>query len=246
MELCEACKEDRYPGLCLGSSGVGKTIAAHNYAKWRYFSHLTNPHFERIPVNDAEVLLSFDTVIYTPLISMSANAVLVQLLSLMGTFESIIEKEAGLGSPSDGQVKLIIIDEANRLKYQSLEHIRDLFDQLRIGVVFMGLHGFEKYISCLPQFRNRVGFRHEFKALPLAYMMGIVESEFFNTMGFGITNEIFDNRDTISRLVRATGGNMRILNRLCLQIKRILRIHNRDTITPEVIEAAREALIIGA
>lgn len=168
VEFCNACKEDRYPGICVGGSGVGKTIAAQQYASWRFFSHISNPHYEKFHVENAEVLLSFDTVVYTPLISMSANAVLVQILSLMSTFETTIDKENGYENSADGQVKLIIIDEANRLKYQSLEHLRDLFDQLRIGIVLMGLHGLEKYIACLPQLKNRIGFRHEFKPLSVS------------------------------------------------------------------------------
>ena len=245
QEFCDACKEDQYPGLCLGYSGVGKTLAAHHYANWQYFKHLNNPHFERVDVQNAEVLLGFDTVIYTPLAAMSANAVLIQLLSLISDVESIIEKESGLGQASDAQVKLIIIDEANRLKYQSLEHIRDLFDQLRIGVVFMGLHGFEKVISHLPQFRSRIGFRHEFKPLSVADMTDILETEAFNALGLGITNQDFDSRATIAKLVRATGGNMRTLNRLCLQIKRTMRVNQLATITYDVIDTARKALIIG-
>ena len=245
QEFCDACKEDKFPGLCLGYSGVGKTLAAQNYAKWHHFSHLNNPHFESIPVQDAQLLRGFDTVVYTPIAAMSANAVLVQLLSLVCQFESMIGKETGLVDSSDPQVKLIIIDEVNRLKYQSLEHIRDLIDQLRIGVVFMGLHGFEKVVKFLPQFRNRIGYRHEFKPLSIDDMTSIVESDDFPALEFGISRKDFDTRYTIDLLVRATGGNMRTLNRLCLQVKRIMRVSQPDIITSEVIEAARKALIIG-
>lgn len=38
---------------------------------------------------------------------------------------------------------------------------------------------------------------------------------------------------------------MRTLHRLCLQIKRIMRINKVDLITKDVIDAARRALIIG-
>lgn len=245
QEFCDACKEDKYPGLCLGYSGVGKTLAAQRYARWKYFSHLNNPHFERVHSWNPEIYMGADTVVYTPLAAMTANAVLVQILSLISDVESIVCKEAGYGYPGDGQVKLIIIDEANRLKYQSLEHIRDLADQLRIGVVFMGLHSLEKVISCLPQFRNRIGFRHEFKPLSVTDMTEIVASESFKELKLGLTTQHFDSRETIEKLVRTTSGNMRTLNRLCLQIKRVLRINKLDTITADVVETARQALIIG-
>lgn len=229
----------------MGYSGVGKTLAAYSYAKWKYFSHLQNPHFERVTTWDSEVLRGVDTVVYTPLVSMTANAVLVQILSLVAQAESIVCHEAGYGYPDNGQVKLLIIDEANRLKYQSLEHIRDLFDQLRIGVVFMGLHGLEKVISCLPQFRNRVGFRHEFKPLSVADMTDLIDSACFKELRLGIQDNHFDSRETIEKLARATSGNMRTLNRLCLQIKRVMKINGLDAITDDVVETARQALIIG-
>ncbi|MEI4479903.1 hypothetical protein WAC35_29175, partial [Klebsiella pneumoniae] len=78
---------------------------------------------ERVPFDNAEALLSSDTVIFTPFLSMSVDAVLVHLLCLMRSFETLIEKETPSGAESNEGVKLIIIDEANRLKHQSFEHI---------------------------------------------------------------------------------------------------------------------------
>ncbi len=236
--------------MCLGPSGVGKTLAARRYAQWPLFDHLTNPYFERLPAANAEVLVGCDTVLYTPSVTVTTSSVLLQLLTLMDSFETTMLKtyqESGSDSPPPGaaHVKLIIIDEANRLKYQALEQVRDLFDQLHVGIVFLGLHGLEKYISCLPQLRGRVGFRHEFKPLSGPEMLDILESEQLNELGYGITNQHFDSQSAITYLARATGGNMRTLNLLCLQIRRVLRINNLELITIDVIEAARRALIIG-
>ena len=45
---------------------------------------------------------------------------------------------------------------------------------------------------------------------------------------------------------RMTGGNFRLLNRLLTQIERILEINALHEVTMEVVQAARESLVIGA
>lgn len=49
----------------------------------------------------------------------------------------------------------------------------------------------------------------------------------------------------IAAIVRATNGNFRLADRLITQINRILNINKRDQLTPEAVDAAQEALLIG-
>ena len=49
----------------------------------------------------------------------------------------------------------------------------------------------------------------------------------------------------MASIVRITGGNFRLLQRLFAQIGRILEVNHLSSITREVVEAARECLVIG-
>jgi hypothetical protein len=45
---------------------------------------------------------------------------------------------------------------------------------------------------------------------------------------------------------RITGGNFRLVQRLFAQIQLIMEINNLRTVTSEVVETARESLVIGS
>jgi hypothetical protein len=51
--------------------------------------------------------------------------------------------------------------------------------------------------------------------------------------------------EVIAKLIRMTGGNFRLLTRILTQIERVLDVNRLHTVTPEVVEAARDSLVIG-
>jgi len=51
--------------------------------------------------------------------------------------------------------------------------------------------------------------------------------------------------DCVAAIIRITAGNFRLIHRLLSQVERILRINGLSAVTPAVIDAAREALVIG-
>ncbi|OQR26565.1 hypothetical protein BWR15_30770, partial [Pseudomonas sp. T] len=114
--------------------------------------------------------------------------------------DSIEQLDLLLLTVSKTQVKLIIIDECNRLKIPAMEQVRDLYDQLGIPVVLIGLPGFEKYVGRFPQLSSRIGFYHEFQPLAADELMEILETELLNEFEFGFTNQVFDSRESMSSL----------------------------------------------
>jgi len=49
----------------------------------------------------------------------------------------------------------------------------------------------------------------------------------------------------VAAVIRITGGNLRLVQRLFSQIERILQINGLRAITPDVVDAARQSLVIG-
>lgn len=49
----------------------------------------------------------------------------------------------------------------------------------------------------------------------------------------------------IATIVRITGGDFRLVDRLVTQIERVQAVNHLGSLTPEVVDAARQALLIG-
>jgi len=60
-----------------------------------------------------------------------------------------------------------------------------------------------------------------------------------------LAEDDFTDAEVVAAIVRVTGGNFRLIQRLFTQIERILQINELRTVTKEVIETARESLVIG-
>ena len=64
-------------------------------------------------------------------------------------------------------------------------------------------------------------------------------------LGVGLTPDAFADAAAVAAMLRITGGNFRLIQRLLQQIERVLEINHLQVVTPEVVEAARDTLVIG-
>ncbi len=111
-------------------------------------------------------------------------------------------------------------------------------------MILIGMPGIEKRLTRYAQFYSRVGFVHQFRPLSIPEMRFILTHK-WQEMGLALAPDDFTDTEALAAMVRITGGNFRLMQRLCSQIARILEINALRTVTAEVVEAARENLVIG-
>ena len=136
------------------------------------------------------------------------------------------------------------MDEADRLKMASLEQMRSIFDVGGIGLVLIGMPGIEKRMARYPQFYSRIGFVHEFRALSPEQVRALLARR-WRPAGLTRPSRAALDAETVAAVIRVTGGNFRLLGRLLTQAERILEINGLTRVTAEVIDAARESLVVG-
>jgi len=130
------------------------------------------------------------------------------------------------------------------LKTPSLEQLRDHHDRTGIGLILIGMPGIERRLARYPQLYSRIGVAHEYRPLGSDEHAFVLEHH-WGAIGLTLSADDFTDAEAIAAVARITGGNFRLVQRLFAQITRILEINSLATITREVVETAREALIIG-
>jgi len=111
-------------------------------------------------------------------------------------------------------------------------------------MVLIGMPGLEKRLSRYPQLYSRVGFVHAFRPLRVAQLRELLQAK-WTPSGTALPEEGVTDEEALAAIIRVTGGNFRLLHRLLTQIARLVEINALQTITSEVVEAARESLVIG-
>ena len=252
-EFADAVRRDRYIGLCYGPPGVGKTLSARHYAHWDttedYLARQQRPTPDRFTLRPPEGLDTARTVFWTAPVAVTAALVSRNVLGWCEQVDAAIRQMPGGWKRPPGRgafphVELIVVDEADRLKTTGLEQLRDIYDHHRIGLVLIGMPGLQRRLARYPQLYSRVGFAHEYRPLSRRELLNLLQQHAAD-LGLDLPAALTDP-DALAAIVRITGGNLRLVRRLFAQINRITDINDLDTITRDVVDTARESLIIGA
>ena len=258
VEFCNACKQEQYIGLCCGSAGVGKSMSTNHFARWHSIEKDIKECIKRelLPGEPPIVpeVKELDTIIYTPEVHNTPVRVKNELYDLIFAFNDLKDKviHNKRTYSHKNYVKIIIIDEADRLQSKSLEEVRDIYDRLcpfyyednKVALILIGMPGIEKKLVRFPQLYSRIGFTHTFNPLSREEI-GFIIKKHCETLNIGVDENDFTDNEAISAISRTTQGNFRLIDRLLKQSIRIMKLNKQSYISKEIIDAARECLVIG-
>ncbi len=252
VEFADAVRRNRYIGVCYGPPGIGKTLSARTYSAADAWDDWFNDRY----LKDSTVpdgIVQARTAMWTPRVTTTPRELDQAVPARCQQVSFAIE--AHLNPDYDPLVyganrgcaytELLIVDEADRLKTGGLEQLRDFFDRHQLGVILIGMPGLEKRLARYPQLYSRVGFAHQYRPLS-ADELAFVLQRHWSQIGQSIDADDFTDTEAIAAVARITGGNFRLIERLFGQVQRVLEINQLRTITREVVEAARDTLVIGA
>jgi len=154
-EFADACRRERYIGVCYGPPGVGKTLSARHYTHWDAispwltdsWSHMPDPVDEtEDPHPGPDVLAEARSVLWTPTVTVTPRQLDEQVPWLCRRLSAIVDHHlephgarCGRFTADMWRVELLIVDEADRLKTTGLEQLRDSFDRHQIGLILIGM-----------------------------------------------------------------------------------------------------------
>ena len=275
VEFCDACRRYRYIGLCFGAPGVGKTLSARHYSRKDASGEpksLDTVFYTPSVVNTPRTIdlaikrsRDFNRSLAKRPLRLEKEEMLNSIRQRDEDYEAEVLRQHDWFSkpipelrPTYGEVAkaysikemeiaeptaLILVDEADRLRMASLEQVRAIFDAGDIGMILIGMPGIEKRLARYPQFYSRIGFVHEFRPLAANEIRDLLEKGWVPT-GVTLPEQPLGS-EAVASIIRMTGGNFRLLNRLLTQIERILEVNSLQEVTKVVVEAARESLVIG-
>ena len=240
VEFAEACKREGYIGLCHGVPGVGKTMSARRFCNWDETSRWIQRPSWPAPDEPAEPPADLgvtNVVFWTPSVTVSPRHLDQQIMDLCHRYHLAADEklqpepsEDRWFTPLRWYVELVIVDEADRLRTNALEMLRDIFDRHGVGLILIGMPGLEKKLARYPQLYSRIGFAHRYNALSPDELRFVLQHH-WERLGLALSADDFTDAEAVAAVARITGGNFRLIHRLFAQIRRLLEINQLTTVT---------------
>jgi len=173
VEFADAVRRHRYIGACYGAPGLGKTLSARTYAAADDWDQWSADRYVRGTVLPASLVASC-TAFYTPEVHITGRRlnleVHLQAYVLGADINRALDPNCHPEFDDDmtylePRTELVIIDEADRLKTAALEQLRDFFARSDVGMILIGMPGFERQLARYPQLYSRIGFAHQYRPL---------------------------------------------------------------------------------
>jgi DNA transposition AAA+ family ATPase len=121
--------------------------------------------------------------------------------------------------------------------------VRDFADRGSFGLVLLGMPGLEKRIARVPQLYSRIGFNHEMESLSPEETHDFLHKRWNHRVK--PSSDDFTDKEAVTAIVRITRGNLRLIERLMMQVEHVLVANQLTIVIKEVVETARQNLIIG-
>jgi hypothetical protein len=246
-EICNKSESGKFISLFFGKTGLGKTESALRYTNWRAVS----PLLERPAASrrfNASIVQS-TAALYTPDVGATQRIVQSDITVLRNRFDELVDQAACWLRFDTGSfyphkyLKLLIIDEADRLKLGSLEVIRDIYERTNLSILLIGSPGIDSRLkrAGYGQLHARFTLAYEIQPLTKAEMRLFI-SQKWQELSLPLQAD-----DAVSTaIMRISNGNFRALHRIFGEIKRLQQLNCFPMVTPDLVEVARKDLLLGA
>ena len=244
-EICNRSMRGKSISLIYGRTGLGKTESALHYTNWREVAPLLpqSSATRKVPRS----VIQSGAAIYTPDVAATPKMVQSGISLLRNRFEELVDQAACWHRFDTGEfaphkyLKLLIVDESDRLKPASLEFIRDLYDRTNLSIVLIGSPGIERRLQ-------RAAYGQLFSRFSLAYRIEPItekEAETFIVLKWAALGLPLKADGVVAAAIaKLAAGNFRTLHRIFAELQRLQKLNRFQMITPDVLDAARKGLLL--
>jgi DNA transposition AAA+ family ATPase len=209
FETADQCRLFCDMGVCYGDAGIGKTQAAREYA----LRHGETILIECLPCYSPSAFLH----------TLQDRLCKSECKNNSAVFCSIVDKLKGSG-------RLIIIDEAEKLPYKTLEYIRRIHDMADIGILLVGM---PELIG------NLKGFNNQYRQLYSRIAIGIKLGNITEDDARAIIGILSPGDEELTKVFYTTGEhNARRMSKIIKRAAYISQINDSPVDTKTIQRAA--------